>query len=339
MKFAITADIHLSRYGQDPVDEISGLPERLDSIKGALYSMMEICRQDGIENVMIAGDILHTKSVIYALAQDMMLQFFDDHPQTTFHVIDGNHDLSSKGSDAISALRSLKNVPNVHWISKKAEKFENILFVPYSVDLVQQIKEGSADILISHLGLSEGVLNSGISIISKLSMADLRGKYKLVLLGHYHKPQEIIENNISMYYVGSPVQLDWGEKGDQKRFLIVDSDTLGVSEVPTTGYRHFIEIELTAENKDQAAKQAKQAHINGHYVKIVQREKVDIKGFEKFNIVDKTESDATNRGITSSMTKREKLQRYLEVKEIPEDERDEYLTVGIEIIDTCEVDQ
>jgi DNA repair exonuclease SbcCD nuclease subunit len=339
MKFAITADIHLSRYGQDPIDEVSGLPERLDSIKGALYSMMEICRQDKIENVMIAGDILHTKSVIYALAQNMMLQFFEDHSETNFHVIDGNHDLSSKGADAISALREIKNVQNVHWITKQEEKFENILFVPYSVDLVQQIKENSADILISHLGLSEGVLNSGISIVSKLSMADLRGKYKLVLLGHYHKPQDIIEDNISMYYVGSPIQLDWGEKGDNKRFLIVDSETLKVWEVPTTGYRHFIEVELTSENRDQAAQQAKIAHEQGHYVKIVQREKVDVKGLEQFNIVDKTESDATNRGITSTMTKREKLQRYLEVKEIPEDEHEEYLGIGIEIIDACEVDQ
>jgi DNA repair exonuclease SbcCD nuclease subunit len=339
MKFAITADIHLSRYGQDPVDETSGLPERLDSIKGALYSMMEVCRLDGIKVVMIAGDILHTKSVIYALAQDMMLQFFEDHSETKFYVIDGNHDLSSKGADAISALRALKSVPNVHWITKQPEKIQNILFVPYSVDLVQQIKEGSADILISHFGLSEGVLNSGISIVSKLSMADLRGKYKLVLLGHYHKPQEIIEDNISMYYVGSPIQLDWGEKGDQKRFLIIDSENLSVAEVPTTGYRHFIEVELTADNKAEAAKKAKEAHDNGHYVKIVQREKVDVKGFENFNIVDKTQTDATNRGITSSMTQREKLQRYLEVKEIPEEQREEFLEIGIEIINACEVDQ
>lgn len=339
MKFAITADIHLSRYGQDPVDETSGLPERLDSIKGALYSMLEVCRLQNIKDVIIAGDILHTKSVIYALAQDMMLQFFEDHPEIKFYVIDGNHDLSSKGADAISALRSLKNVPNVHWITKKAEKIDNILFVPYSVELVKQIKEDSADILVSHFGLSEGVLNSGISIVSKLGMTDLRGKYKLVLLGHYHKPQEIIEDNISMYYVGSPIQLDWGEKGDQKRFLIVDSETLDVEEVPTTGYRHFIEVELTADNKDAAMKQAKAAHDNGHYVKIVQREKVDVKGFKDFNIVDKTESDATNRGITSSMTQREKLQRYLEIKEIPEDQREEYLQVGIEIINACEVDQ
>jgi len=47
-------------------------------------------------------------------------------------------------------------------------------------------------ILISHFGLSEGMLNSGMSIISDIGLKDLRGKYELVLLGHYHKPQEII---------------------------------------------------------------------------------------------------------------------------------------------------
>jgi len=339
MKFAYTADIHLSRYGQDPVDETSGLPERLDSIKLALYSMVDVCKQKKINDIIIGGDILHTKSIIYAIAQDMMLQFFEDHKDINFKVIDGNHDLSGKGSDAISALRALKNVPNVHWITKKPEKVDNITFVPYSVDLVQYVKEGSSDILISHFGLSEGILNSGISLISSLSMNDLRGKYKLVLLGHYHKPQQIIEDGISMYYVGSPIQLDWGEKGDQKRFLIVDTESLNVEEVPTTGYRQFIEIELTEKTKDKAIQIAKQASANGHYVKLVQREKFDIKGLEKFNVVDKTESDATNRGITSTMTQREKLKRYLEIKEIPESEHDEYLDIGIEIINACEVDK
>jgi DNA repair exonuclease SbcCD nuclease subunit len=339
MKFAFTADIHLSRYGQDPVDATTGLPERLDSIKNALYSMTEVCHQEKINKVIIGGDILHTKSVIYALAQDMMLQFFEDHLEMQFYVIDGNHDLSSRGVDAISALRALKNVPNVHWVTKKPDKVENILLVPYSIEVVNQVKEGNADILVSHFGLSEGVLNSGISIVSKLSMADLRGKYKLVLLGHYHKPQEIIEDNISMYYVGSPIQLDWGEKGESKRFLIVDSETLEVKEFPTSGYRHFVEVELTSKNKNEAAKLAKEAHDNGHYVKIVQKEKMDVKGFEDFNIVNKTESDVTNRGITSSMTDREKLKKYLEVKEIPEDQHNEYLDFGIEIINSCEADQ
>ena len=41
MKFAMTADIHLSRYGQDTVEDTSGLPERLHSIKETLYNIAD----------------------------------------------------------------------------------------------------------------------------------------------------------------------------------------------------------------------------------------------------------------------------------------------------------
>jgi len=37
------------------------------------------------------------------------------------------------------------------------------------------------------------------------------------------------------------------------------------------------------------------------------------------------------------MSQREKLERYLELKEIPENEREEYLNIGLQIIDACEV--
>jgi len=339
MKFAFTADIHLSRYGQDPINDVSGLPERLHGIVNALKSMVTYCLKNDIKTIIIGGDILHGKSIIYALAQDIMLQFFNKYDDITFWVIDGNHDLSGKGDDAISALRSLESITNVEWVSSYPEKLENILLVPYSTKLVDQVKTGEADILISHFGLSEGILNSGISLISKISMSDLRSRYKLVLLGHYHKEQEIIEDNISMYYVGSPIQLDWGEKGDNKRFLVVDTKTLEVESILTKGYQKFIELELTSKNKDEVMKIAKEAQEKGHYIKLLQTEKVDISGFEDFNVVDKTETDVTDRGITSTMSQKEKLERYLEIKEISENERQEYLDIGLEIIDACEVIQ
>ena len=162
-------------------------------------------------------------SVIYAIAQEIMLEYFQKYNDLiVFYVIDGNHDLSGKGESVVSALRPLENIWNLHWIRFDQTKHledDDILFVPYSYDLPNVIKKNKAKILISHFGLSEGMLNSGMSIISDISLKDLRNKYDLVLLGHYNKPQEIIESNFSLYYVGSPIQLDWGEKGDEKRFL------------------------------------------------------------------------------------------------------------------------
>lgn len=338
MRFAFIADLHLSRYSQDKIEDVSNLPERLHSIKTVLSQIAEYCITNNIGTVIIGGDLLHNKSIIYAIAQKIMLDYFRNYPQLIFYIIDGNHDLSGKGADAISALISLDNEPNVKRIRKDHEMLDNILFVPYSYNMIKIIKESEADILISHFGLNEGILNSGISIIADISLKDLLEKYKLVLLGHYHKPQQIINDNISLYYVGSPVQLNWGEKGEEKRFLVVDTETLQVESIPTTGYKKYIEIELNSLNKDTALKAAQQAKADSHHVKVLMKEKVDVTDFKgDFNIVDKTETDITDRGITSSMSQEDRINRFVEIKEIPQIDIDEYIKEAFDIINNCEV--
>lgn len=335
MKFLFTADIHLSRYAQDKVDSKSNLPERLHSIKNALYSMGEYCQDNDIDLFIIGGDIMHTKSVIYSIAQDIMLDFFEKYEDIEFWVLDGNHDLSGKGQGALSSLRPLHHVQNVEWISRNPVGNDDFVCIPYSYEVVNQVKKDERKILISHFGLSEGVLNSGISIVSQIKLNDLIGKYDLVLLGHYHKPQEIISDDIKLYYVGSPIQLDWGEKGDEKRFLVVDTDTLDVQSIPTTGYKKHIELEINSKNKEEVFQLAEQAQSAGDYVKIVKTETVDIDS-DQFTVIDKSEKDITNRGVTSTMSDKDKLQRFMEIKEISAEKQEAYLTKGLDIIESCE---
>ncbi len=334
MKFAYTADIHLSKYGQDTIEQTTNLPERLHSIKTVLIQIAEYCITNNIEVIFIGGDLLHGKSIIYAIAQKIMLDFFRKYPNITFCVIDGNHDLSGKGSEAISALISLDNEPNVKRIKQDHEMVENMLLVPYSYNMIKVIKESKAEILISHFGLNEGILNSGISIIADIGLKDLIGKYKMVLLGHYHKPQEIINDSISLYYVGSPVHLDWGEKNEDKRFLVVDTETLQVESIPTTGYKKYLEYEITEENKQEIIEKARKEQGCGSYVKIVKKDKIDLgDNIDDLQIIDKTEVDITNRGISSSMSKADIFRRYAEAKEIPENEIEHYLKAASQLIE------
>lgn len=333
MKFAYTADIHLSKYGQDAIEETSNLPERLHSIKTALIQIAEYCIANNIEIVIIGGDLLHSKSIIYAIAQKIMLDYFRKYPNLIFYVIDGNHDLSGKGSDVISALISLDNEPNVKRIKTDHKILENILMVPYSYNMIKIIKGYTEDILISHFGLNEGILNSGISIVADVGLKDLIGNYKLILLGHYHKPQEIINDNISLYYVGSPVQLDWGEKNEEKRFLVIDTDTLEVESIPTIGYKKFLEYEITEDNKQEIIKKARQEKECGSHVKIFQKTKINLDDISDLDIIDKSEIDITNRGISTSMSKADIFRRYAEAKEIPEKEIEYYLGVANKLIE------
>lgn len=336
MRFAFIGDIHLSRYSQDKIEDETNLPERLHSIKKALYEVATYCKGNGIKNIIIGGDILHGKSIIYAIAQDIMIQFFEDFNNViNFFVIDGNHDLSAKGNDVVSALRPLQNIHGVHWI-KYSDIYrltpEDILFVPYSNNLPNIIKSNKAKILVSHFGLSEGILNSGMSLISDISIRDLIGRYELVLLGHYHKPQEIIKDEMTLYYVGSLIQLDWGEREDIKRFLVVDTDTLQVDSIPITGYKKHIQIEITSDNKDEAIQAAKSAKQAGDHVKLVMKEMVDLSEIkDEFNVIDKTDKDITDRGITSNMSMEDKLKKYLEIREIPESQYEMYMSIAMEI--------
>jgi DNA repair exonuclease SbcCD nuclease subunit len=342
MKFLFTADIHLSRYSQDKIEDETNLPERLHSIKQSLDEMIEYCINNQIENFIIGGDLLHGKSIIYARAQNLMLDFFNSNKSIKFYVIDGNHDISGKSAIVDKALKPLETLDNVKWISCDETyymKNEDMLFLPYSYDVHEKIRNYKAKILISHFGLSEGMLHSGMSIVSNISMKHLKNNFQLVLLGHYHKPQKIEKDNLTVYYVGSPIQLDWGEKNDEKRFLIIDTDTLNVESIPLKNYKKYIEIEVNSNNINEVLKSANEAKDAGNHVKIIMTETVDVSNIQKeFIVVDKTEKDITNRGITNEMSQIDKFIKYLKIKEIPEKDIDYYIDIIKNIIEKVEGD-
>ena len=350
MRFAYTADLHLSGYSQDKI--VDNLPERVYEIKTSIYGIATYCGQKEINTIIIGGDLLHNKSLIYSLAQNILLDFFRSFPKIHFILIDGNHDLSGKGENVVSSLRVF-NEPNVARIAEATygkgifpfwKDETRILFVPYSTKMVEQIKTNSADYLVAHFGLNEGTLNSGVSIISDIGAKDLIGKYKVCLLGHYHKPQDLKNEKIQIYYVGSPTQKDWGEKHEEKRFLIVDTGNGTVESIPTVGYKKHFEIIVSKENKQEMFEKAKELSADGHYVKIVTKDKAtdwkeiskSLKTEERTSISfsDKSEVDITNRGITSSMSTEDKLNRYLEIKEIPKEKWGFYKERAFEIIST-----
>jgi len=330
MKFISIADLHLSMYSQDPI--LQGVPERLYFLDLVLRNIAEYAIAQKIPKIVIAGDTFHTKSVIHALAQSMLLDYVRDYrDKVEFISIDGNHDMSSKSGEGVSALKCLDVEPNVDMIHTP-KQIENVLFVPWHAKtMVKTIKENAADVLVSHFGLNEAQLNSGISIISDIGIGDLRS-YKRCIIGHYHAPQEL--GNVII--PGSIIQLDWGEKHEEKRFIVMDTETDKVQSIPTSGYKKHYVIEITSENKDEQVIEALKLKEEGHAVNIHRvSNDVDVEDLrENFRVVDKVEKDITNRGIDSSMSTADKLRRYMEIQEIPEEDREEYLKCGLDIIST-----
>ena len=126
--------------------------------------------------------------------------------------------------------------------------------------------------------------------------------------------------------------------GRAKSFLVVDTDTLQVDSIPLTKYKKHIEVVLTEDNKTEAFELARQANADGHHVKVIMKDKVDVTDIKQdFQIVDKTEVDITDRGISSTMTQKDRLLKYAEIKEIPKERMDEYITEAYDIIQNSEV--
>lgn len=333
MRLILTADLHFSGYSQDKIDIVSLLPDRLSSLFFTLNEMCTYSRKNNINRICILGDLFHNKSIVYITAQSVLLSIVRGNRDIEFIVLDGNHDLSSMTGDGVSAIECLdteKNVITIH----KTTKIDNILFVPWDPKtMIDDIKKGKAEYLMSHIGLNEGMLNSGISLISDIGLKDLK-QYKKVYLGHYHTPQEV--GNVT--YIGSAIHLDWNDKNQIKRFIDFDSDSGNEISIPTTCYTKYFEYDITESNKNEILKLATISKSEGCHIKINKNTDFDTSDIEKdFNIITKIEKDITNRGITSNMSMAEKLHKYLEIKKIPIELMEKYKKTALDIIEESNI--
>ena len=324
MKFICTADIHLKRWDDKKFTD-SGIPLRLEEILNAFENMCKYALENGISNIKIAGDINHLKNVVHVDAFVLFQKLLENYTGIFFDILHGNHD-SAPGTDIRSAIELFKGIPNVRVITEELRE-EGISYIPFSNNMVEQIDNSEPNkILISHMGLGDAQLSSGASIKERIGSNNLR-KFDLVLLGHYHKPQQL--NHV--YYVGSPIQMRRDEAGEEKRFLVVDTETLKVESIPTTGYRTYHELIIEKqEDVETIVEQAKVLQSEGNYVRVRRKTQDKISVPKDIVIIDDYQEEYQNRGLTTSMALTEQMKKYLEISRIPEAEWQEYIDVFLE---------
>lgn len=332
MKRIAIGDIHLSGFQSDPLDEVSGLPSRLAAIISNLDIIAAYANSNSINHIDIAGDTIHDKAIIYTTAQDVFKDFLTRHKDINFTIINGNHDISSVGKEKKSAISVFDEYSNVTTVVNKPLIDGNITFIPWYDNFKESTQDvAENDIMIGHVGINEATVSSGLSKVDPTRLSDLK-KWKLVILGHYHKPQHLHNDYTNLYYTGSLINKDWNDKNQQKRFLVYDTETLEVESINLSNQREFKEYVIkTVEESDEILAKAQKDKEAGHEVRIKNlcQEKI----FEKVEetndilIIKEEELDPTNRGIDFSQSKEEKLKKYLEIKEISEEDREKYLNL------------
>ena len=343
MKAIVTGDLHLKLWSDKKYDS-TGIPIKLIEILQTIEQMVVYGKSHDINTIIVAGDINDTKGVVSVRAFVLFRKLIEKYPEINWILIHGNHD-NTVGGDIQheSSVQLFEEYSNVKVItSSEIMNFSgtDILLLPHSKDIVEELKKYSKQhpkILISHFGLDEAQLSSGISIRAGVKATDLKS-FKLVLLGHYHKPQYLDCGKTSIYYVGSPIPVRRDEATEEKRFLVIDTDTFDVVSVLTEGYRRFCEFVLDADtNTEELLKLVKQQTEIGNHIVIKNKTHdlpLDIRKYitENAQVIDDYEKDINIRGITSNMTPEEQLNKYMDIMSISDNDREEYLKIGLEII-------
>lgn len=340
MKIITVADVHLALFTSDKYDEKWHMPERLKNIIKSLDYIYKYAEKNNITQIDYLGDTFNDKVLVPTEAFKAFIEYIiNRYPKISSVFIHGNHEGSDTTTGFSSCLEVLNQFPNIRTVINDVYISDDgkITYVPFSktgMDL--KIKDVKTPIMFSHFGLSEACLSSGLSLKTSITMNSL-SHIPLTILGHYHKPQ-FIDGNNKCYYVGSPVGLNWNDKNEDKRFLVVDSETLEVESVPILAeVPKYIEYVINSqEDYEQYKEQAKLEKTNGNIVRI--RNKCKDVVIEKTNndddiqMFDDITPELKDRNVNVTMSMDEKLKAYLTYKEIPEDKHDEYLKIIHRII-------
>jgi len=232
-KILLFSDIHIHNHKKSY--------DRLEDCLNALNWVFKSAKKENIKNIIFGGDILHERQKIDIFVYNKIYNSLKENltgSDINFYCLLGNHDLWFNEKTTISGVYPFQSINGFKVISDS----ETIViedsewdFLPFTHDPIESMKTFSKKnlknrFLIGHISIDGAYLNSGsISDVIvehdgemvKVSK-DIFANYKHAFFGHYHKSQNLAEN---VEYIGSPLELSFGEAGEQKHIIVLDTVT------------------------------------------------------------------------------------------------------------------
>lgn len=214
MKVIITGDLHSRK--DDLYSEFA-----LSYIE-YLFTYAE---KNDIKTIIFDGDIFDKSTKIHNETFIPIFKLlYENKDRFSFYFILGNHDIYSIDNDSI-----VETFAPIGPVIKDYEQFEiggvkmDMLAYTKNLSDLRQPEKTGADILITHLSIANFSFDNSYHVNEKIAFSpELFAGYKKVFSGHFHKFQE--KENI--VYVGSPFQQNFGETGEDKGFVILETEDL-----------------------------------------------------------------------------------------------------------------
>jgi len=230
-KVIISCDWHIKS------DDLNNL--HVSSILNFLDYTTEYYFENDIDYHIVAGDIFHKSSNIKNEAFIPLFMKLHEMKEkgVNFIFIPGNHDIMNVNNDTIVETFSVFGEV-FKSIARKEIDGDPFIFLPYTKKQ-SEIPEGNGEYLITHLSIADFFFDNNFQVDEKIAFKrSLFEDFKMVITGHFHKYQ----NRNNVYYIGSPVQIDRNEMGQEKGFGVLDTDRESLEFVPYDLAPKYIEI-------------------------------------------------------------------------------------------------
>jgi DNA repair exonuclease SbcCD nuclease subunit len=242
MKLLIFSDIHIHPHKKSV--------ERLEDCINALDWVFKTACSKNIKDIVFLGDLFHDRQKIDVLTYQKTFEVLEKYllnNKINLYLLLGNHDLWHNQKWDVSSVNPLRNLPGVVVINEPTVRAisEDCLFgfLPYTHDPIEDLKKiekyweqeclkrkiDPPKIMGAHIAVDGAVWNVKYNTRAEVSIEhdgdmvkvgpNIFNEWNKVFLGHYHAEQKLSD---VVEYVGSPLQLSFGEAFQDKHIIIYD---------------------------------------------------------------------------------------------------------------------
>ncbi len=280
--------------------------QRHEEYRRSFEDMFSQCREINPDAIVIAGDIVHSKTqgISPELIDSLAWWFTEMHKICPVHVMLGNHDglvLNADRQDAISPIVNMLNLPRLYlykgtgvYPDPHLHDVEWCVYCPFDTggyDSLRPSGERPISIALYHGSVWGSHTDGDFMLDGETKMSRFR-EFSFTMLGDIHKRQQMDADG-RIHYPGSTIQQNYGET-PSKGFLlwtIESNDDWNVSYHEVAHNNPFVTVDWQG-NIVQTINKCVETWPSGARYRIRANEQLDPKTQRKVSTVLRREYDA-----------------------------------------------